>query len=203
MRQTLARTPLITRFPCISFYQQTVITLWVSGYQCQLKSYVQWSSKYLDVSLSTGYSAILSGEGLRELLLCIPAMVLQDPPLRGHGFLFIQWIPGLKSGQGIMAFYWGNCLQSLYHPPLFVCLFVCLFFDGTMSSILVGCSSILPPETLCSINHLDNSLQISGPLTLLLTTVITSSWLLTIKYHIMILPLWFQCFIHCPHCPGL
>ena len=202
MRQTLARTPLITRFPCISFYQQTVITLWVSGYQCQLKSYVQWSSKYLDVSLSTGYSAILSGEGLRELLLCIPAMVLQDPPLVGAWLSLHSVDSRSKKWTRNHGFLLGQ-LPSISLSSTFVCLFVCLFFDGTMSSILVGCSSILPPETLCSINHLDNSLQISGPLTLLLTTVITSSWLLTIKYHIMILPLWFQCFIHCPHCPGL
>lgn len=39
VRKTLARAPLMT-FLYISFYQKTVINLWVSGYWCQSKSCV-------------------------------------------------------------------------------------------------------------------------------------------------------------------
>lgn len=53
-----------------------------------------------------------------ELLLVIVAVMLQDPPLWELSFLPILWIPGPKSGQVTMTFYWDVCPQSLYHSSL-------------------------------------------------------------------------------------
>lgn len=66
---------------------------------------------------------------------------------RNHGFLL------------------GQLPRFLYHSPL-IFWFFCIFLLYKLSSILFGCSSISPLGTLCSLNHLDNALQISGPLTL-------------------------------------
>lgn len=89
-----------------------------------------------------------------------------------------------ENAQGIMALYCGNCLQKSL-----------ISFDSRNWAVLLLVAFLfsLPPSTHHSINHICNSLQITGPLTLLLTTVITSSWLPTMKHHVVILPLLFQC----------
>lgn len=172
----------------ISLYQGTISILRASRYPCQLKSWAQQSAECWAISLSPEHSAVPSGEGLEELVLHILAVVLQDTPLWGHGFVFIQCIPGLRIGQGDMAFYWGNCPPSFYHWSL-------ISFDATNWVVSWLVALLFCPQGHCVLLTISAAQQISGLLTLPLTTIIMSSWLLTTKCHIVILPLLFKCSI--------